>query len=59
MPDVIAAAGAMPATERAVSVPGRSSRIVSVDFMRGLVMVIMAIDRSRITSGRLNSWLGC
>lgn len=47
MPDVIAAVGAMPATERAGSVPNRSPRIISVDFMRGLVMIIMAIDHSR------------
>jgi uncharacterized membrane protein len=42
-----AVATVRPATERAGSVPGQKPRIVSVDFMRGLVMVIMAIDHSR------------
>jgi uncharacterized membrane protein len=47
MSDVEAAVKTMPAAQWDRSAPGQSSRLLSVDFMRGLVMVIMAIDHSR------------
>ena len=47
MSDVVAAPKATPASQPAPDVQGQSSRVFSVDFMRGLVMVIMAIDHSR------------
>ncbi|MDQ1451531.1 MAG: hypothetical protein QOK38_1397 [Acidobacteriaceae bacterium] len=47
MSDVEAAVKTTPAAQWDRSAPGQSSRLLSVDFMRGLVMVIMAIDHSR------------
>ena len=47
MSDVAAAGKTKPATQQAQSLQDSSSRVISVDFMRGLVMVIMAIDHSR------------
>jgi uncharacterized membrane protein len=47
MSDVAAAVKAKPASQRDPSPQGQSSRVFSMDFMRGLVMVIMAIDHSR------------
>jgi uncharacterized membrane protein len=45
MPEVMADVRVMPALPR--SLAGQGSRIVSVDFMRGLAMVVMAIDHCR------------
>ena len=47
MADLAATVNSRSVTERAGNPPSQSSRIVSVDFMRGLVMIIMAIDHSR------------
>jgi uncharacterized membrane protein len=47
MSDVEAVVKTTPAAQCDHSAPGQSSRLLSVDFMRGLVMVIMAIDHSR------------
>jgi len=47
MSDVEAVVKTTPAIRSDRSAPGQSSRILSVDFMRGLVMVIMALDHSR------------
>lgn len=47
MSDLAAAVKTRPASGHAGSAPAPGSRLVSVDFMRGLVMVIMAIDHSR------------
>src|ERR1700761_5305792 len=47
MADGVAAAKTRHATQPVRSSPAQFSRILSVDFMRGLVMVIMAIDHSR------------
>lgn len=45
MAQVLAEARVVPAL--AQSFPGPASRIVSVDFMRGLAMIVMAIDHAR------------
>ena len=42
-----AAIDANPATDSGLTAQAMGSRIVSVDFMRGLAMVVMAIDHSR------------
>lgn len=47
MAQVLAQARAVPALAQSLAVPGPGSRVVSVDFMRGLAMVVMAIDHAR------------
>jgi len=47
MSEVTAKVKLNPATARGLSTQGPGSRIISVDFMRGLALVVMAIDHSR------------
>src|SRR5882757_4705737 len=47
MPDAVTAAKTRPADQPARNLQAQNSRILSVDFMRGLALVVMAIDHSR------------